>query len=143
MSEAGAQGAEPVVFETRHRVRFREIDAYGHMNMAHYLTYYGDHRFEGMRTFIAMGFDEIQSLSIAFHIRSVEIEYLKSLRADQEFTIKSRVVELKRTQCFVAMEMLDEGHQQVSTCRMRIGCVDKESGRVVAWPVGLMERFFN
>lgn len=134
---------QPIVFETRHRVKFREIDAYGHMNMAHYLVYFGDHRFEGMREFIGLDLREIEQLPIAFHIRSVAIEYLRPLLADQEFVIRSRVAELKRSQCFVDFEMLGAEGQILSTCKMRIGCVDKESGRPCGWPQGLMERFFN
>jgi acyl-CoA thioester hydrolase len=140
---ASLAGKAPVVFETRHRVRFREIDPYGHMNMAHYLLYYSDHRFEGMRTFIGLGLKEIDELPIAFHIRSVEIEYLKPLIADQEFVIRSFVGELKRGSCIVDFKMLDRGLEPLSTASMRIGCIDKTTGRPIGWPDGLMERFFK
>jgi YbgC/YbaW family acyl-CoA thioester hydrolase len=132
----------PIVFETRHRVRFREIDAYGHMNMAHYLTYYSDHRFEGMRTFLGLGTREIDALPIAFHVRHAEIDYIRQVLPDQEFIIKSHVSELGRAQCFVDLEMLDAGGQRLSTCRMRIGCIDRATQRLCGWPPGLMERFF-
>ena len=134
---------KPILFETRHRVRFREVDPYGHMNMAYYVAYYSDHRFEGMREFIGLDFKGIDALPVAFHIRSVEVEYLRPLVADQEFVIRSSVVELKRTQCVVELKMTDKDEQVVSTCRMRIGCIDKATGRICAWSDGLMERFFQ
>lgn len=133
----------PIVFETRHRVRFREVDPYGHMNMSYYVTYFSDHRFEGMRQFVGLDYRGIEALPIAFHIRSVEVEYLRPLFADQEFIIRSHVSELKRSQCIVDYHMVDLDDQKVAECRMRIGCIDKTSGRPCGWPEGLMERFFQ
>lgn len=142
-SELPSQIGAAIVFESVHRVRFRDVDPYGHMNMAHYLAYYGDHRFEGMRRFIGLDLKAIAELPIAFHTRSVEIEYLKPLVADQEFKILSYVAELRRSQCYVALEMQNESSEKVSTARMRIGCIDKVTGRPCGWPGGLMERFFR
>lgn len=133
----------PVVFETRHRVRFREVDAYGHMNMAHYLVYYQDHRFEGMRNHLGLGIEQLMSLAIGFHVRSVEIEYLRPLFADQEFNIKSHITEWKSAQCYVALEMTDLAGELISTAKMRIGCIEKATGRPVVWPDGIKERFFK
>ena len=133
----------PIIFETHHCVRFREIDAYGHMNMAHYLAYYTDHRFEGMRRFVGMDFKEISGLKIAFHTRNVEIEYVRPLTADQNFVIRSHISELKRTQCIVDFTMTDADGQTVSTAKMRIGCIDRATVKPCAWPEGLMERYFE
>lgn len=143
MTGVSTVARDPIIFETRHTVRFREVDPYGHMNMAHYLTYFSDHRFEGMKTFIGLDYREIDALPVAFHIRNVELEYLRPLFADQDFTIRSFVSELKHGQCYVDFEMLDGDSQVVSKCKMRIGCIDKTSGRPCIWPKGLMERFFK
>lgn len=140
MSEGGPQ---PIVFETRQRVKFRDVDPYGHMNMAHYLSYYADHRFEGMRLFVGLDVAEIMALPIAFHTRNVAIEYVRPLFADQEFVIRSWVSELGRSQCHVAFEMRDLDGNVASSGAMKIGCIDKATGRVCAWPPGLMERFFR
>ncbi len=131
------------MFETHHRVRFREVDSYGHMNMAYYLTHYTDHRFEGMRQFIGLSLNEIMQLPIAFHTREVQIEYLLPLLADQKFTIRSHIKELKRSQCYVQFAMVDEDERTVSTAMMRIGCIDRQTGRPTGWPQGLMDRFFK
>lgn len=135
------QDLTPVVFITQHRVRFREVDIYGHMNMAHYLTYIQDHRFEGMRKHLALGIEELMALPVALHVRAVEIEYLRPLMADQEFVIKSYVTEWKSAQCFVAVEIYDSVEEIVATGKMRIGCIEKSSNRPCIWPVGVKERF--
>jgi YbgC/YbaW family acyl-CoA thioester hydrolase len=124
-------------------VRFREIDAYGHMNMVHYLTHFIDHRFEGMRRFLKLDLPELMALPIAFHTRHLEIDYVRPLQADAVFVVTSRLTELKNATCHVLCEMHDEGEQLVSTCRMRIGCIDKSTGKPCAWPAGLMERFYE
>lgn len=142
MSDVKLPG-KPIEFETRHRVRFREIDAYGHMNMANYLLYYTDHRFEGMRRFVKMDFKELERLPIAFHVRSVEIEYLRPLIADQEFVIRSHICEMKRSQCIVEFKLTDLEDQVVSTAKMRIGCINKQSLKPCGWPEGVMERYFE
>jgi YbgC/YbaW family acyl-CoA thioester hydrolase len=132
------------VFETRHRARFREIDAYGHLNMTHYVTYISDHRFQGMREVLGLGFRELEALPIAFFVRQFAIEYLKPVLADEEFTIRSHLTELKRSQCYVAFEMTEaHGGAKIATASMRIGCIIKATGRPGGWPDGLMERFFN
>lgn len=133
----------PVIFETRHRARFREIDAYGHMNMTHYVTYISDHRFQGMREVLGLGFKELDDLPVAFFIRQFEIEYLRQLKADQEFTIRSHVSETLRSQCYVSIAMTGDAGEQFATAKMRIGCIVKATGRPGAWPDGLMERFFT
>jgi acyl-CoA thioester hydrolase len=141
--EGTSQPAQkPVIFETTARVRFREVDPYGHMNMACYLAHYIDHRFDGMRDVIGLGLAEIAALKVAFHTRSITIEYLRPLLADQEFRIRSYVSELKRSQCLVDLAMIAQDGQTASTAQMRIGCIDKASGRPCGWPPGLMERFF-
>ena len=133
----------PVIFETRHRARFREIDGYGHMNMTHYVTYISDHRFQGMRDVLGLGFKELDELPVAFFIRQFEIEYLRPLMADQEFLIRSHVAELLRSQCYVDFEMTGDDGAKIATARMRIGCIIKATGKPGGWPAGLMERFFT
>lgn len=134
----------PVVFETRHRARFREIDSYGHMNMTNYVVYYADHRFQGMAEFVGLDFKAIAALPVAFHIRSFAVEYLRPIEADQEFFIRSFVSELGRSLCHVEFAMIDaKTGAELSTARMKIGCVVKATGKLGGWPPGLMERFFK
>ena len=134
----------PIVFETRHRARFREIDAYGHMNMTNYVIYYADHRFQGMAEFIGLGFKELDMMPIAFHIRHVEVDFIRPIVADQEFLIRSFIGELGRSQCHVDFTMVDAlTGTALSTARMKIGCIIKATGRPGGWPAGLMERFFK
>jgi acyl-CoA thioester hydrolase len=142
MQSLGPVGGEPVVFVTKHRVRFREVDMYGHMNMAHYLTYFQDHRFEGMRNHLQLGIEELLALPIAFHIRAVEIEYLLPMLADQEFTIKSFVTEWKSAQCYVALHLFRSDNEMAATGKMRVGCIEKVTGRPCMWPEGIRERFY-
>ncbi len=69
---------QPLVFETKQRIRFREIDPNGHLNMANYLIHYTDHRFEGMRRYLGLDYKAIAALPVAFHIRRDEGEQLLS-----------------------------------------------------------------
>src|SRR5258705_10880877 len=40
---------DPIRFRSTHRARFEEIDPFGHMNTVHYLAYFLENRFIGLR----------------------------------------------------------------------------------------------
>ena len=42
----------PIVFKTRHGIKFSDLDLYNHMTTGKYATYYIDHRMEGIRQHI-------------------------------------------------------------------------------------------
>jgi acyl-CoA thioester hydrolase len=132
---------EPIIFETNHRVKFREIDAYGHMNMSHYLTYYTDHRFEGMRRFVDLDLKRLEALPFAFHTRNISIDYIRPLFADQEFVIRSQVTEWNKVSLVVEFEMKNASDEIISKAKMKVGCIDKQSSKPGAWPTGFAEQF--
>lgn len=133
----------PIEFETKHRVKFRQVDAYGHMNMAHYLTYYIDHRFEGMRKYLGLALKDLVELPYEFHVRSVNVEYIRPLFADEEFVIRSEVNEWRKASIIVGLKMANKNGELVSTCEMRIGCIDKQTNKPREWLPSMREKFFK
>ena len=133
----------PIEFETKHRVRFREVDIYGHMNMAHYLNYYVDHRFEGMRRYLGFALNDLVALPYEFHVRSVNIEYIRPLFADEEFVIRSVVSEWRKASIMVDLKMSKADGEVVSTATMKVGCIDKNTNKPREWLPSMREQFFK
>jgi acyl-CoA thioesterase FadM len=74
----------PKVFVTRHRCTFLELDPYGHMNTVPYLTHFLNNRFHGMREFIELDFKRITALPVFIVTRSLTLEFIRSVFADEE-----------------------------------------------------------
>jgi YbgC/YbaW family acyl-CoA thioester hydrolase len=134
----------PVTFNTRHRARFSDIDPYGHVNANHYLSYYIDHRFVGMRETLKWDLAILSKLRAAFVMKRVEIEFLSPLFADEEFEISSEISAFKERTCSVNLTMRKlEGMKEVSYCRMELACVDRKSGAPIDWPAEILNACFT
>ena len=81
----------PIIFKTKHRIRFSDLDPYNHMSTAHYGTYYVDHRMEGLRDNIGWDAKKLDALPFMVWVRRLEIDFIRPARADQEITITSFV----------------------------------------------------
>ena len=131
----------PKIFHSVHRAHFSELDLYGHMNSEHYLKYFLNHRFHGMRE-NDLDLQKILELPIAFVIRKTEIEYIKPIYGDCPFSITSFISQLKSLTAVASCTM--EAHEGglLSTCKMNLVCLDKKTQKPTKWPEGLFERYF-
>ena len=59
----------PIIFKTKHRIRFSDLDPYNHMSTAHYGTYYVDHRMEGLRDNIGWDAKALDALPFMVWVR--------------------------------------------------------------------------
>ena len=73
----------PIVFETKHRIRFSDLDPYNHMSTAQYGTYYIDHRMAGVRDKIGWDWKALTNLPFMVWVRRIEIDFIRPARADQ------------------------------------------------------------
>jgi acyl-CoA thioesterase FadM len=53
----------PAVFKTTHRIRFSDLDPYGHMRTAAYAAYFIDHRMDAVREQAGWGVENLETLS--------------------------------------------------------------------------------
>lgn len=133
---------KPIVFHTKHRAKFHEIDPFGHLNNVHYLGYYNEHRWTGLRERLNLGLQEASKLPFAFYTKHIAINYLRPIFGDEEFEIKSWVDEQTEHECTVKAEIYKNG-SVVSNFQMQLVCVDAKTGRKQPWDQIFMNRFYE
>jgi acyl-CoA thioester hydrolase len=133
----------PIVFRTRHRIRFSDLDPYNHMSTAHYGTYYVDHRMEGLRDNIGWDSKTLGELPFMAWVRRLEIDFIRPARADQEITITSFVREFRGPDAFIECVMADAAGKELSRCQMTVAYVDRATTRARDWPEDVAALFFE
>ena len=133
----------PIVFETRHRIRFSDLDPYNHVSTAKYATYFVDHRMEGLRDNIGWDMKTVAALPFMVWVRRLEIDFIRPARAGQEITIRSFVREFRGPDALIECTMVDAGGKDLSRCLMIVACVDKDTNRAKDWPADAMALFYE
>jgi acyl-CoA thioester hydrolase len=136
-------GKTPIVFKTRHRIKFSELDPYNHVGTGRFATYYVDHRMEGLRDRLGWDLKKLASLPFMVWVRRIEIDFLRPARGDQEIVITSFVREFRTSDALIECTMADENGAHVSRCLMTVAHVDKPTNRATDWPPDVMALFFE
>ncbi|MBL7487220.1 thioesterase family protein [Frankia sp. AgB1.9] len=134
---------KPIVYTTKHRVKFSELDPYNHVNTGQYATYYVDHRMEGLRVYAGWDLKTLATLPFMTWVRRIEIDFLRPVWGDQEINITSFVREFRGPDAFVECEMVDFMGTSLSRAVMTVAHVDKAANRATDWPTDLMKKFFE
>jgi acyl-CoA thioester hydrolase len=132
-----------IIFKTKHRIRFSDLDPYNHMSTAHYGTYYVDHRMEGLRDNIGWDAKAIDALPFMVWVRRLEIDFIRPVRADQEITITSFVREFRGPDALIDCVMVDGAGKELSRCLMTVAYVDRATTRAKDWPADVAALFFE
>jgi YbgC/YbaW family acyl-CoA thioester hydrolase len=133
----------PVRFLSKHRARFVEIDAFGHMNTNHYVAYFTENRFIGHRECLHLDVKALMRFSVAPHIRKVAVEFIRPVLADVEFTVESFVSELASSSCIVLATMKSETGILFATCKFQVVCVDKATHKQTPWPDDFISLYYT
>jgi YbgC/YbaW family acyl-CoA thioester hydrolase len=133
----------PIEFVTRHRPRFAELDPNGHVNAQHFLGYFLEHRLIAMREVLGLDMRALAKFPATPVVRKVEIEYLKPIFLDDEFEIRSQVVEFRDRSSTVSLSMSRPSGDVLSTCRVDFVCVDRKTGQPCEWPPEVIRLFYR
>lgn len=134
---------KPIKFKTGHRAKFSQIDPYGVMHNQYYLEYFMDHRMMGLRENLGWDLKALQALPVLFIVKSVQIEFQRPVRGDEEFTIESKVEEFKGVSCVVSCQMQSPQGKDLAKCLMTIVAVDAKTLKPTEWPRDISEKFFS
>jgi acyl-CoA thioester hydrolase len=133
----------PLVFKTTHRIRFSDLDTYDHVSTANYVTYYIDHRMQGLRDNVGWDLEALAAAPFMVWVRRLEIDYVRPVRSDQEITITSFVREFRGPDAFIECTMADADGKTLSRCLMIVAHVDKQTNRASDWPPERMALFWE
>ena len=133
----------PRIFTSKHRIKFSDLDPYGHMRTAAYPAYFVDHRMDALREQAGWDLDTIGRLPFMTFVRRLEIDFIRPVAGDHEVTITSFVREFKGPDASIECQMADGGGQILCKCRMVVAYVDKSTSRSASWPNEVMVLFFE
>jgi acyl-CoA thioester hydrolase len=133
----------PLVFRSKLRVTFADLDPYNHVGTALYARYFIDHRMNGLRDYLGWDLKTLAQLPFMTWVKRMEIDYLNPALADQELTISSFVREIKGSDAFIECVMSDEAGRDISRCIMVVACVDKRTNSSMDWPGEATALFFH
>jgi len=80
--------------ETRLRVRWSDLDPYGHVNHAAYLTYLEEARIAALES-IGWGMGEIERLGLRVVVARAELRFHRSAAPGDELVVASAIEELR------------------------------------------------
>lgn len=120
------------------RVYYEDTDAGGVVFYANYLKFFERARTEMLR---ALGFEQdelIDEQGVIFVVRSVQIDYLKPARFNEQIQVSAAVTEAKKTSFMFAQEII-RGDDLLCKGEVRIACLDAQSMRPKAIPAAILE----
>ena len=124
------------------RVYYEDTDAGGVVFYANYLKFFERARTEMLR---AMGFEQDQLLEdhgIIFVVRSVQIDYLRPARFNEQINV-SALVTLAKKASLIFAQTITRGDEVLCQGTVRIACVDSQTMRPKAIPEILLEQLQN
>ncbi len=124
------------ILMTSIRVRFHELDPYGHVNHGVYLNYFEEARVELLER-IGFGLGRLQDLGHHIVVVEVRVSFRAPATAGDLLTIDSTITDLRRVSSTWHQRML-RGDELIATNDVRAALTDLD-GRPTAPPPGLAE----
>lgn len=116
------------------RVYYEDTDAGGVVYHANYLAFMERARTEWLRS---LGFgqrDLAEELGVLFAVRSMELDFLKPARFDDELTVTAAIDQLARARIDFLQEIRSGSGEVLCRGRVRVACIDGERFRPCAIP---------
>lgn len=132
----------PLTHIEKFKVRYTECDQYGHVNNANYLRYMQEAAF-GASADAGYDFARYDELGQYWLVRETDIEYLKPLRYEDEFEIKTWVQDFRRVRSRRAYEFRLSGSDElIARATTDWVYLDLKTGRPITVPSEMIAAFF-
>ena len=121
------------------RVYYEDTDAGGVVFHANYLKYFERARTEMLRS---LGFEQDRLLadqSVIFVVRSVNIDYLKPARFNEQIDVSAKVIEYKKTN-LTFEQSITRRQDVLCSGAVRIACLDAQSMKPKLIPIAILEQ---
>lgn len=124
------------------KVRFTELDPYGHVNHAQYISYFEHGRTEALES-VGLGLHEMSDQGVQVVVMSLTATYKAAAKAGDVLEVHTAVSELRRASTMWSQHITrrdEHGEDQlVATLTVRGGITDNE-GRPMRPPAWLFDR---
>lgn len=121
------------------RVYYEDTDAGGVVFYANYLKFFERARTEMLRS---VGFEQdrlIAKDNVIFVVRSLNIDYLKPARFNEQIFVSAKIIENKKTS-LIFEQTITRQDDVLCSGNVRIACLDAQSMRPKPIPVAILEQ---
>lgn len=125
MSQATASHTPPdghPVCVTPLAVRTSELDSFGHVNHAVYLTYFEHARFQALKE-AGFDWDVLDARSWAIFVVRIEVDYLAEAKREDELLIHTWADSFRRTSMILAQEIVRADGSGTVVARAKVTAV--------------------
>ncbi len=123
------------------KVRFNELDPYGHVNHAQYISYFEHGRTEALET-VGLGLHEMSAKGVQVVVMDLQARYKAAAVGGDILTVETSIIELRRASTMWGQRIVrtdvDGQEQEVATLTIRGGITDT-SGRPMRPPSWLFD----
>jgi len=132
----------PLTHIEKFKVRYTECDQYGHVNNANYLRYMQEAAF-GASAGAGYDFAKYDELGQYWLVRETEVEYLRPLRYQDEFEIKTWVQDFRRVRSRRLYEFRLSGSEElIARASTDWVYLDLNTSRPITVPSEMIAAFF-
>ncbi|MFL3012844.1 MAG: acyl-CoA thioesterase [Acidimicrobiales bacterium] len=118
------------------KVRFYELDPYGHLNHSAYVQLFETGRIEMLEQ-AGLALHEIEKNNFRFVVSQIETAFLKPVEAGSFLTIKTEIMEIRRASSLWWQQIMDET-EVVATQRVRVAITNRD-GKPIRAPQQIIE----
>ena len=118
------------------KVRFYELDPYGHLNHSSYIQLFETGRIEMLEE-AGVALHEIEKNDFRFVVSQIETSFIKPVETGARLTILTEVLEIRRASSLWWQQIFDES-DVVATQRARIA-ITNSSGKPIRAPHQIIE----
>ena len=118
------------------KVRFYELDPYGHLNHSAYIQLFETGRIEMLEQ-AGLALHEIEKNNFRFVVSQIETAFLKPVDAGSFLTIKTEILEIRRASSLWWQQIMDET-DVAATQRVRIAITNRD-GKPIRAPQQIIE----
>jgi len=123
------------------RVYYEDTDAGGVVYHSKYLNYFERARTEALRT---LGFEQdelIKNDDTLFAVRSIQVDYLKPARFNDEITVKTRIEQLKKASMTFTQSICPKDSNEVlCSLTARVACLTASRLKPRAIPEAILNK---
>ena len=118
------------------KVRFYELDPYGHLNHSAYVQLFETGRIEMLEQ-VGLALHEIEKNNFRFVVSHIETAFLKPVEAGSFLTIETEILEMRRASSMWWQQIMDE-NDVVATQRVRVAITNRD-GKPIRAPQQIIE----
>ena len=124
------------------RIYYEDTDMQGIVYYANYLKYLERARTEFLRE---KGFEQdylIEQQGIAFAVRSVQMDYIKPAKFNDELIVITQIEELKRVSLVFHQTVIRPAHDNeiINTATIKVASLDANSMKIKVIPTNMIEQ---